>query len=667
MRDPTSAESGNGYAKKAAVILHKYQEIGRAMQNDAGAWIAARDDYMARQSHDMFKVRGKGPNGDFPAWRDYITPRLDEITFAGMESAGERNDFLRNVWNALSSGVHDTSVAPGVMGFSFTGPGSLAKRVSQERKLHFKSADAWFDYNTQFGKGSVMDAIMAGFHRTARDTALMRTFGTNPEAMYDKVKKRWIKDATERNDFAAVKGMEQDRNDRIFDTITGKADLPGHSTSASIARGIRMSMQMSHLGYSMVASIVDIGPSSAMLRHNGIGYAESMFKQVKGFFPRGADTDRLLTLSGVGNDHMLSATWSSVRAEDLMLGKMSKAVSNFHKWSGLTLWTDMEKRSSAAMLMSDLAYDADKTLAQLDRRRQTTLRRYGIGPEEWDIARATKKTAADGHNYILPQHIEDQKVGDRFLNYIIDQTREGMSEATASSRTAVNLNTKSGTLIGETVRLAMQFKSFTFNYMMRSIGRELYRDGVDVGGLVKMIAATTALGAISLTLTEMFKGRNVRRPETIEDAGAFLVAAMLKGGGLGLYGDFILGNNNGFGGGFLETIAGPTLTTVAQVGRALANLREGQSKRGRLEVLASDMARIVVTNTPYLNLFYTQAAVNYLILYRMQEALNSGYLQRYENKVQKANAQTHWLPPTGALEKWPGAAPRVPSIFGGPR
>ena len=97
LEDPESgAATGNARAAKAAEILNRYQETSRAMQNEAGAWIGKLDHYVTRQSHDMMKVRGDGSPEAFQAWAQAILPKLDERTFAGMETAGERNSFLRN-------------------------------------------------------------------------------------------------------------------------------------------------------------------------------------------------------------------------------------------------------------------------------------------------------------------------------------------------------------------------------------------------------------------------------------------------------------------------------------------------------------------------------------------------------------------------------------------
>jgi hypothetical protein len=46
----------------------------------------------------------------FEAWRDFILPRLDARTFDGLDDLSPEavDGFMRRVWRALASGVHDT-------------------------------------------------------------------------------------------------------------------------------------------------------------------------------------------------------------------------------------------------------------------------------------------------------------------------------------------------------------------------------------------------------------------------------------------------------------------------------------------------------------------------------------------------------------------------------
>ena len=57
--------------------------------------------------------------------------------------------------------------------------------LSEAVKYAPKDADSWVDYNAQFGRGNVADSVVAQLSKGARDVALMRTLGTNPQAMLE--------------------------------------------------------------------------------------------------------------------------------------------------------------------------------------------------------------------------------------------------------------------------------------------------------------------------------------------------------------------------------------------------------------------------------------------------------------------------------------------------
>jgi len=56
--------------------------------------------------------------------------------------------------------------------------------------------------------------------------------------------------------------------------------------------------------------------------------------------------------------------------------------------------------------------------------------------------------------------------------------------------------------------------------------------------------------------------------------------------------------------------------------------------------------RAVVANTPFANLFYLRAAMDYLILRDIQEYVNPGSLKRLERRIQRENAQTYFARPS---------------------
>jgi hypothetical protein len=637
LRDPALPGTGNRHAAEAATIFGRYQDALRNHLNEAGAWIGQQDHYITRQSHDMLKIRGDGSDAAFGAWREAILPALDPVTF---RDAADPERMLRNIWQNLSSGVHTTSTSETLAGFK--GAGSTAKKVSQERVLIFKDADAWFDYNAQYGRGAVADSIITMIDKGTRDVALMRQFGTNPQAMLTGWIDRLTTEARDRGDFKATDALKSNFPNRVLEVLDGRAAIPASATLAQAGATVRAVQQLAKLGGVVLSSLPDLAVNAAMLRHNGVPLFHAYAREMVALIPKGPETQQIARTLGVGIDSMIGDVAARLGADENLSGRMARATNTFYRWNGLSYWTDSMKRTSGLMLSSNLADQSARSFDALPARLQATLRRYGIEAPEWDQIRAAPQQTADGTAYLLPEAVSAEDASRKLAAYFADQVREGMTESTAGVRAFVSGGQQAGTPTGELVRLLMQFKTFTATYMTRSLGREFTRDGMDAGGIAHLIAATTALGYLSMTLKELSKGRNPREPDDFKSYSKLVGASFVQGGGLGIYGDFLFGEANRFGGGIIASLAGPTAGSIEDVAKLLGAARgEGNA--------AAQAIRLGVGHTPFINLFYARMAIDHAVIYRLQEWANPGYLRRMEQRVKTDNDQTFWLRPTDAV------------------
>jgi hypothetical protein len=121
------------------------------------------------------------------------------------------------------------------------------------------------------------------------------------------------------------------------------------------------------------------------------------------------------------------------------------------------------------------------------------------------------------------------------------------------------------------------------------------------------------------------------------------MAAMVQGGGLGLYGDFLFQKYNRMGGTLSGSMLGPVANVVDTVADLWTRIRTGDD-------VAATAFNAALQNTPFMNLFYTRTALDYLVLYKIQEALNPGFLRRMERRAERENGQTFYLPPTSVAQ-----------------
>lgn len=668
--------TGNKIAAQMAEILGRYNELARVKQNEVGAYIRKIDTYVTRQSHDRAKIRGDGTDAAFATWRDAIEPKLDELTFEGVE---DRGTFLRDVWLALSSGIHDSANGAEWLA-GFKGAANLGRKVSEERSLHFKSADDWFAYNEQFGKGGgILHGVMRNLEHAGRNIALMRRFGPNPEAMV----KDWVdtlaRKARDRADFKEADALRADWNNKLLDAVTRRGSIPDHMGLAQVGQAVRNIETITKLGGVVLSSIPDIAISAGTLRWNGIPFFERWGRMIAAPLQgRRSGAERVVADEfGFGIDTLTQQILSRFYAADGVPGAGAKLVQTFHRLNLLSYWTDSMKTTVGLVMSSKLAQSVGREFAALDARQQITLRRFGIEAPEWNAMRRAELRAEDGRDYLMPgsmlalpdeaiAHLAPENATARQLNqiredlrsklgtFVSEQTREAMTEPTAGDRALATLGTHPGTWIGEGLRLLMQFKQFPMTLIRRSLNREWNRgERVDIGGLAQLMISTTLLGYAALTAKEYAKGRNPRAPwETgnPQDYAKTVMAAMQQGGGLGFYGDFLLGQANQFGGGLAGFLGGPAVGTLEQAFQMFQTIRDGGAHKTRGELLGAEGVRFLAQNTPMVNLFYTKLALDHLFIYGLQEAANPGYLRRYEQRVKRDNAQTFWLRPSQAVQ-----------------
>ena len=644
-------------ARAIAEIMHKYQSAAVDRQNRAGAYIRKRDGYVVRQSHDPGKMQRAG----LDAWKDSVRNKIDVVKMD--LGPDELEDFLDSAFLSLTSGVRLTQQVSDIS-VAFTGPRNLAKKDSASRVILFKNSDDWMDYNQEFGTGSLRESYMQGLSSSARSTALMSQFGTNPQAMLDRVTA--LLEQKHRDDPKKLKGIRGTLLGNIqaqMDEVTGDVNIGAHTTAARINTTFRAVQTMAKLGGSAISALSDVAFLATNRMYQGQSVTQSwtdaLTAAVEGFSK--GEKREFADLMGAGIEGQLGDFMSRFNTQDSVAGRTSKLMSVFFKLNLLGPWTDANKRGVTFMISRDLAKNATMPFDQLPPDLNRLLKIYGMDARKWEVARLAVRKADDGREYLMPGDVQNVS-GKPFSGLSQDQQRRLRDEVSenlfalltteadfsvpssgARERAIMRQGYRPGTISGEAVRFVGQFKSFGITALTKVLGRQVY--GHTPGkaqlrgnlGLVNAIAGTTVLGYFIMQAKEMMKGREPRPM----DAKAF-VAAALQGGGLGIYGDFLFGEANRFGGGTLGTIAGPSIGAITQAVDTLQMARFG-------DATGADFINLAKGNIPFANLFYVKGALDYLLWYQLQEMVNPGYLRRMERRVKRENNQTYWLPPTSMV------------------
>ena len=130
------------------------------------------------------------------------------------------------------------------------------------------------------------------------------------------------------------------------------------------------------------------------------------------------------------------------------------------------------------------------------------------------------------------------------------------------------------------------------------------------------------------------------------DDWKFWLAAFIKGGSLGIYGDFLYSQSGTtrYGSGPLEVLAGPTIGAAATAVTAVVQAGNAMSE-GKDTHLAAKLINMGKGFVPAQNLWYTRAATDHLIFQNAQEMLSPGYLANMRANSMKNFKQDWWWSP----------------------
>ena len=641
--------SGSKEALQIAQIVAKHQDIARKTLNDNGAAIGDLSGYITRTAHDADKIREAG----YAKWKAAIMPVLDqERTFGAVK---DQDKFLQNVYANLRTGLHMTTDHE-ANATGFVGPGNLAKRISENRVLHFKDAEGWLAYQKQFGEGNVLQSVVRQLDGSARDAALLSRFGTNPRATIEAEMKREtirLRDSGD-HDGAEKLAAAHDVIMRKFGYLDGTSNRPVNRLWAQRMAGVRAIVSLSRLGGVTLTHTGSLGTKAAELRYHGVGllegYSDALQSIARG---RGAgETKEIMDLLHAGMEGLQTHLLARYQPDDNLPGKLATLTNQFFKVNGLTYLVNAQKAGAQMVMARYLGKMLDTQHGALNAQAKRLLEIYRISPEDWEKVRGVADHAeADGRKFLTPDAaMRIEGMGEKAKEDLAlrihamyhDIADRSIITPGIAEKSWMLQGTRPGTLLGEALRFVAQFKQWPAAAIRQGFGRDWFgNDKADIQGMLHLIVASTIGGYVAATAKDIAAGREPGDPRS----PATMMRALAQGGGLGIAGDFMLGDFNRANRSVSETIAGPVLGELAG---ALMDIKtraiEGKD-------ILPELFKTVTDNVPFSNLFYTKAALDYFVLWQMQEWLSPGWARRYQQRIQSQQGRTMWLSPARAVSR----------------
>lgn len=531
---------------KAAKSWLEVAEDMRVTFNSKGGSISKNENWLFPQNHDIRAITKAGKE----EWIAYISNRLDRSKM--LDDAGERLDDTQ-LAESLSY-VYDTITSGGMnKAQGLTIPRGLGRKLSrkgsEERFLYFNKADDWLSYQNKFGKGDPLTTLTDHIMARSNDIALVETLGTNPRVMYDALK-------SQARQLEAKSGKATSESavalmDATYKTVSGEINGGDLLTLADGVQFVRNIQVASKLGGAFLASFTDVATSAITAHYNGMS-ATKVFKRHMQLFAGGTEEDRkALARMGLIFDTWTGRAHSQNRFSDTYgTGASAKTAEVVLRASALEPWTEAGRKAFGMEFAGLLSDNFGKQMDELDPSLLKGFETYGITKEDWDAFRKTSTVDIRGSKFA--DLTKDKSM--KFHRMILTETDFAVPTPDARVRAIATGGLERGTVWGQISRSAMMIKSFPITM----ITTHLYRGATQattagrVGYLSTLMGATTLMGAFAMQAKDAAKGREPRDLD-----GGFWAQALTQGGGLGLFGDFILSDVNRYGQGFAMTVAGP--------------------------------------------------------------------------------------------------------------
>lgn len=682
----------NKEATAIAKIMKQTLGMGRSMLNKRGAAIADLPEYVGRQFHapdrmlrlsddwvkeikllrsikklskDRADRIARVKNFSYEKWRNFSLPLLDqERTFKGADP----EEFMRRAYDNIVDGRYDTNKGGHFEGdFKFTGPGNLAKKISQRRVFHFKDGRSAFAYNEKYGAGTLPGMMVRTINGMARNIGLMEKLGVNPDMMHERLLKDVMAESLKRGYRKRLRVKAWSANN-LYKELSGKLQTPIDNMYAKMFIGARKLNVLSRLGGVTLSAMPDLGNMADQLRANGIKFLSSelnaLMGTLKGITKEKRIVSDILNVYFESIPQQLAHLYSAI---DSAYGTFSKLEQKSYRIFMIAQFDELKRRTIATILSRNLALMKNNEWAKLDSSLQQTLRENGIEEKEWDLIRTNKigrpyankefVTQDDAKMYshssiskylgkIEPASKEIAKVREdmefNLRSYFLNNTANVNMLPGVVERSWMHMGTDPNTVLGQVIRSVAQFKGFILSMTRRKLGRfygHIAENGFhskDVlsatGHFVQLAISLYAYGYLALAAKDLSAGKVPRNPLDPKTT----MAALVQGGAAGMIGDFLIGQfTRASGEDFLKSTAGITLNTIGDVVDLFRRLVTMDHPGTAAFYLAKN-------NIPFINLWYAKAAINYLFLYGIQDLINPGSLERMQRNLEQ-NYKQHFI------------------------
>lgn len=506
---------------------------------------------------------------------------------------------------------------------------------------------------------------------------MLRTLGPNPEglkryilSLFDLELKNGTVTAPEGADAAAQKAaLKQNRahenrlnrQRKAFETtwahVTGRADVPVDTNLAHLSGDMRSWLVASQMGSAIISSISDQATLAMAARFNGMPVMGLIGRAVRDLGEAGSEIRA--AQHGLVADSIASGIHGVDRfaGEAIRTGRAGQLAGATVRASGLRRWSAALRNAFGLETMALHAREAGKSFGELDPKLRESLGRYGIQASDWDVIRQTPLHEERPNAFLLrPMDVRAQggetagKAADKLKRLIDTEMDYAVIETDPMTRALLYGESRPGSVEGEVRRAFGLYKAFPITFITMHFARAMARgwDGSRLGHAAISFSAMWALGLVAMQAKQIANGKDPYSldPTTAKGQRAY-ASALLQGGGLGIFGDFLGQDMSRSGSSLAATFAGAQFGAAEKVARfVLGNLQ--RAGKGEETHFAGDALYLGAGLLPGSSLWYGRLVFQRAVVDQMALMIDPrapDRFRRMEDLAQRDWGQRFWLRP----------------------
>ncbi|NNG82043.1 hypothetical protein [Acinetobacter sp. ANC 5378] len=446
VRERFGQDTGDATAKKISDKMGDVFEGMRQRFNRSGGDIGKLDDWGLPQTHSLEKIAVAGKE----AWVKKAEQLIDTSKYVHEDgsfySQQQIRELLEYSFDTLTSnGANKTEIGRQ----SFGGNSKVTSRHSESRVLHFKDADAWMEYQADFGGMPFVDLVEAHINGLSKDIALVENLGSNPRNAM-----RILMDAAEKKDWA--KGLDQDtvgksrkRAQTMFDEFSGQ-NTPQSEVLANLGLAYRSMNVAAMLGGTTLSSVTDQAMIAKTASIHNIAFRKTFGELLTQLNPKNTE-DRIQAHSlGLATEEMLGSInrWAddgltSVHGKSQKLARVSSGIaSQVMRISGLNALTAASKVGFTKMLMEKYGrLSRDKAWSDLHASDRELMEGTGLSERAWEVMRLAEPVLDRKGNQLMSARSIYEIPNDKLLAAMDGDVKRVVGEIDAQIKELNDRNT----------------------------------------------------------------------------------------------------------------------------------------------------------------------------------------------------------------------------------